>query len=430
MRYIITQPRAISELGQRPNQEDALWPRKGKATNADRLFLVCDGMGGHESGEMASGLVSKTMGEFINQALSSEQPFSDDLLLSALAAAYEVLDANDTESSTDKAMGTTLTLLYLGSNGVTVAHIGDSRIYQIRPSQQKILYHSRDHSLVYDLFLAGEITEEQMASHPQKNIITRSIMSHQEQRCEPEIHHLTNVLPGDYFYLCTDGMLEQMSDSQLLDILSDAEETDEMKALLLQKYTAGNRDNHSAYLIHVKEVVQEMTDVSTEADDSTVVDTAINPASNTVAPAVSRATTARLRMQRNRRSLLSGWMAWLAGLLFILLCTAAYCLLKPNRAEVKPRVEADFSDPAPKKPAKTARPTTKKKSNPQRQKKVKTENEAVSTEAQTPKPLFTDEKPDVAEKPADKEVIDKIKKSAPKKRENATKAPDLKTQSL
>lgn len=428
MRYVITQPRAISELGQRPNQEDALWPRKGKATNGDRLFMVCDGMGGHESGEMASGIVSQALADFINHALSSEQAFCDNLLLSALAAAYEALDANDTGTSTDKPMGTTLTLLYLGSNGVTVAHIGDSRIYQVRPSQQKILYHSRDHSLVYDLYLAGEITEEQMASHPQKNIITRSIMSHQAQRCEPDIQHLTDVLPGDYFYLCTDGMLEQMSDSQLVDILSDAEETDEMKALLLQKYTANNRDNHSAYLIHVKEVVQEMTDVLVADDASMAMDVGISQASSDVAMAEGNATTVRPQVQSKRHSLLSGWMAWLAGLLFILLCTAAYCLLKPNRPEVKPRVEADFSDPTPKKAQKKAHPTTKKKSAPQRQKKVKTDNEAVPTDAQTPKPLFMDEKPEAATPQIDKEVIDKIKESTPKKKENTNKEPSIKTQ--
>ena len=77
-------------------------------------------------------------------------------------------------------MGTTLTLLYFACNGVTAAHIGDSRIYHIRPNVG-LLYQSRDHSLVYDLFQAGEISYEEMATFPQKNVITRAMSPGEEK---------------------------------------------------------------------------------------------------------------------------------------------------------------------------------------------------------------------------------------------------------
>ena len=94
------------------------------------------------------------------------------MLYAALDAAYQKLDRADDMAS--KKMGTTLCLILFHRGGLTAMHIGDSRIYPLRPSARKLIYQSKDHSLVYDLYQAGEITYEEIATSPQKNIITRA----------------------------------------------------------------------------------------------------------------------------------------------------------------------------------------------------------------------------------------------------------------
>lgn len=271
MKIEIYQPQAIWELGQRDNQEDSIFPMFGKATDDDRLFILCDGMGGHEHGEVASQTVCKAMSDTILS--QSKQSFTDDDLLDALQTAYRQLDCLD--NSHLRKMGTTLCLLYFHQGGLTAAHIGDSRIYHIRPKENRILYQSRDHSLVYDLYQAGEISYEEMRTSPQKNIITRAIQPGEESRVRPAIVHIADIQPGDYFYICSDGMLEQMDNDELCRLLS-ADGSDEKKRMQLIAATSDNKDNHSAYLIHIKEVMREAGDNMLLDDEQTSKDNAVN----------------------------------------------------------------------------------------------------------------------------------------------------------
>lgn len=274
MRINIYQPLAIHELGKRANQEDSICPIEGKATENDRLFLLCDGMGGHEHGEVASQSICKSLSSFLVQHAVASEGLEDKLLSDALAYAYEELDklaiAGDTRQ-----MGTTLTLLYFHSNGCTAAHIGDSRIYHLRPSSHTILYKSRDHSLVYDLYQAGELTYEEMKTFPQKNVITRAMIAGDRSHPKPDVIHISDIQPGDYFYICSDGMLEQMEDEELLDVFS-AKVRDEEKRQMLISETSDNKDNHSAYIVHIKEVNHEEADVSLVNEEPTVKCNALN----------------------------------------------------------------------------------------------------------------------------------------------------------
>ena len=251
MKIDIFTPLAIHELGQRPNQEDSIWPAKGEATRDDRLFLVCDGMGGHERGEVASQMVCQALGRWFRRNTSPDTPFSDDMLRSALEYAYTELDTVD--SNSPRKPGTTLTLLYLHRGGITAAHMGDSRIYHISPSSGSIKYISRDHSVAFELFQSGEISYEEMLAYPQKNVITRVMMPGEDSRNRPDIVHITDVVAGDYFLLCSDGLLEQMSDKELLDIFCSGGTDEEIRRYLIES-TARNHDNHSAYIIHVRQV--------------------------------------------------------------------------------------------------------------------------------------------------------------------------------
>ena len=271
MKITIHQPLYIFEIGQRANQEDSLYPVGEKATSEDRLFVLCDGMGGHEHGEVASQTVCKALGNWFSDNMAPSQPLTDNQLLAALEYAYNALDTKDNGGI--KKMGTTLTLLYIHRCGVTCAHIGDSRIYHIRPQSSSpsgrlggaILYQSRDHSLVFDLFQSGEISHEEMATFPQKNIITRAMQPGEENR----------VQPGDYFYMCSDGMLEQMTNEELVALLS-SDISDEEKRSQLIKATANNKDNHSAWLIHVKDVIKEDGDDKLVNEEPTSRCNAIN----------------------------------------------------------------------------------------------------------------------------------------------------------
>lgn len=267
MRINIYQPLAIHELGKRANQEDSIYPIMGKATENDRLFLLCDGMGGHEHGEVASQSICKSLSAFLLQHAVASEGLEDKLLSDALAYAYEELDKLAIVGDT-RQMGTTLTLLYFHSNGCTAAHIGDSRIYHFRPSSHTILYKSRDHSLVYDLYQAGELTYEEMKTFPQKNVITRAMIAGDKNHPRPDVIHISDIQPGDYFYICSDGMLEQMEDEELLDIFAANVCDEEMRQMLISE-TSDNKDNHSAYIVHIKEVSHDEADVSLVNEEPT-----------------------------------------------------------------------------------------------------------------------------------------------------------------
>lgn len=253
----------IWEYGQRkdsngnPHQEDSLYPLPDRMTDKDRLFILCDGMGGHDAGEVASSVVCEAM----SRSILDRQPdaggfFSDEILLKAIADAYDALNEKDTGAA--KKMGTTMAMLKFHDRGCTIAHIGDSRVYHIRPGKDaastRILFQTRDHSLVNDLVSIGELTEEEARHSGQKNVITRAMQPNVERRAKADIYHTDDICRGDYFYLCTDGMLENMGSSQICYNFSDTAGCDEEKVRRLILATQENHDNHSAIIVHVEDV--------------------------------------------------------------------------------------------------------------------------------------------------------------------------------
>lgn len=272
MKNSLYPPLSIHEIGQRTNQEDAI------AQWDNRLFVLCDGMGGHEKGEVASQTVCQSLVKWFENNIK-DNSFSDDLFLAALEQAYSELDTFDNVSL--RKMGTTLTLLYIHSEGITAAHMGDSRIYHIRPNVG-VLYQSRDHSLVFDLFQSGEISYDEMQNFAQKNIVTRAMTPNEDNRMRPDIIHITDIQPGDYFYMCSDGMLEQMNNNELAALLS-SDVSDEEKRQRLIAATANNQDNHSAWLIHVKDIIREEGDEQLINEEPTARCNAINIISKVIA---------------------------------------------------------------------------------------------------------------------------------------------------
>ena len=252
----------IWELGGREKQEDSLFPPYGQVNDNDRLFIVCDGMGGHSAGEVASKTVCDSMSEYIlNNVPDPEGEFTDDDFNVALEKAYDALDAADNDAP--KKMGTTLTFLKLHSQGATIAHIGDSRVYHIRPGKDResteILFQTRDHSLVNDLIKIGEITPEEAKTSRQKNIITRAMQPNLEYRSRADLYHTADIKPGDYFLLCSDGILENMEDDNIRFLFSENSGDDENKVNMIVELTEENRDNHTAIIVHVMDVIDPIS---------------------------------------------------------------------------------------------------------------------------------------------------------------------------
>ncbi len=261
----------IYEFGKRkdadgnPHQEDSMYPPFGKSTANDRLFIVCDGMGGHDSGEVASATVCEAMSNTVLRLCpDAEGEFSEEIFNHALNDAFDALDSHDTHAQ--KKMGTTMTFLKLYNKGYFIAHMGDSRVYHLRPGEDKestqILHVTRDHSLVNDLVAIGEITPEEAMTHRQRNVITRAMQPNMECRPRADTHFGTDVRAGDYFYLCTDGMLEEMSDDNIRFLFSAKGGTIEEKREKLIALTKDNKDNHTAILVHIIAVDEETVELS------------------------------------------------------------------------------------------------------------------------------------------------------------------------
>lgn len=418
MKIEIYQPQAIWELGQRDNQEDSIFPAFGEATDDDRLFILCDGMGGHEHGEVASQTVCKAMSDTILS--QSKQSFTDDDLLYALQAAYRQLDCLD--NSHLKKMGTTLCLLYFHKGGLTAAHIGDSRIYHIRPKENRILYQSRDHSLVYDLYQAGEISYEEMRTSPQKNIITRAIQPGEESRVRPAIVHIADIQPGDYFYICSDGMLEQMDNDELCRLLS-ADGSDEKKRMQLIAATSDNKDNHSACLIHIKEVMREAGDNMLLDDEQTSKDNAVNIRPQSQSDDVSIVSRPTPKPQAEvRKSPKKGYTLYvLLAVCIILVGGLGYKMLRTQKTIQRENrnsvIKTDgYSTPRPQKPISNPTPKpseqVENKRTPRKEAVASKQNNAKVDSIKNQQKLPAQKKKTDPQKTKEEDAIKKLKESS------------------
>lgn len=337
----IKQPYSIYELGHRSNQEDFLYPSVGSATADSRLFILCDGMGGHEHGEVASKTIALALAEFLNQHADYSTVIDDNTLYSALQYAYSKIDVLD--DGADRKMGTTLCLLLFHRGGATVMHVGDSRIYHIQTSSNRILYQSRDHSLVYDLYQSGEITADEMRTSPQKNILTRAIQPGVDNRVNPSVVHITNICSGDYFFICSDGMMERMDNQKLLNILC-RNSTDRSKNDCLIGLTKDNQDNHSSWLIHINNVESESNDKSLVDDESSSSDNAISiktkPKDNSDDVEIVRDSRTKM-VQPLKENRLSKFSKVIIAVLLLVIAFLIIILLKPKGTSTEMKIKSN-----------------------------------------------------------------------------------------
>ncbi|MBC8032933.1 MAG: serine/threonine-protein phosphatase [Chitinophagaceae bacterium] len=235
----------LHEIGSKKTQEDYIWPVAGAATAEDKIFIVCDGVGGSENGEIASRIIA----EYVGTALlkNKEQEISVPLINRFLQEGINQLAEYAEKHTMSTDMATTFSLLALYDNKAFIAWCGDTRVYHIRDGE--VLYKTADHSLVGTLVKSGELTEEEALLHPQKNVILRAVKL-EEAPAEAEGHIVKDLKDGDYFMLCTDGLLENITDKDLRFLLTHNENgTIDLVKSFQQFCYNKTKDNYSMYLL-------------------------------------------------------------------------------------------------------------------------------------------------------------------------------------
>ena len=202
------------------------------------LFLIADGMGGHQHGEVASALVRDTMVELVSSGLG---------LIEAVNGAAEKLLAHTRPSSDILPMGTTIAALRIVSGSYEVAWVGDSRVYLWQQTLRQV---SHDHSLVQALVKAGQLDPAQAARHPQRNVLTQALGVTATQRLHIGMARGT-LEPGMAFLLCSDGLTEDVDDASIAKTVARSDLTAQECAdhLLLSALDAGGDDNVTVILV-------------------------------------------------------------------------------------------------------------------------------------------------------------------------------------
>lgn len=332
MKITIRKPLGYSQIGRKDRQEDAVWPLFEEVSSDNQCIVLCDGVGGSAHGEIASQTVSKVIGEYMTVIAKTKDYVTEDDMQAAVNLAYDELEKIDTSPIEDGtiSMATTLTCVCLHSDGVMAAHMGDSRIYLVRPGVG-LLYQSSDHSLVNALLQAGELTPEEAKTFPRKNVITKAIQPHSKKRFKAETHQLTDVQSGDYLFLCCDGALEQLSNERLVEILSMSFSDAEKIKLLEAESTDRTKDNYTAYLIPIDEV-KGVSSIAIDDDLSADVietDVLAGKKNDTTPPA----TNAMPWWTKKRIAAIIGILVFLVIILFSMI------VLKENNDNAKADVE-------------------------------------------------------------------------------------------
>jgi serine/threonine protein phosphatase PrpC len=203
------------------------------------IYAVADGMGGHNAGEVASELAIKIIIEYIkqNHQDSDLKKVLSEGIKSANKKIYDMSIVNDSL----KGMGTTITSCFKKGKKMVVANVGDSSCYVI-DSERKLLKITRDHSLVQQLLDNGTITEEKARNHPNKNIITRALGTNELVEADLFDVDLTNIIKC---ILCTDGLTNDVTYSEMYDIIMENDNISSCKMLVDLSKSKGGRDNIS-----------------------------------------------------------------------------------------------------------------------------------------------------------------------------------------
>jgi len=252
------------------------------------IFVVADGMGGAQAGEVAS----KAAAEAFDVDLPEGPPerVLRDTILAANRRIHDLARADPSRAG----MGTTLTaaIVDAAAEEVAIGHVGDSRAYRLRAGKLEQL--TRDHSLVEEMRRKGQITDAQAEDHPQRSIITRALGP--EPDVEPDLQTVP-ATPGDVFLICSDGLTTMLGEEQIAGLLSGATSLDAaVRALVDEANRAGGRDNITALAFRVEDAAAPRQ----SHEDATLIGAAAQEAGLTATEVRRRAAAAAAQERRER----------------------------------------------------------------------------------------------------------------------------------
>ncbi len=237
-----------SDIGRcRKNNEDAYYISAGDDP-AENLYLVADGMGGCNAGEVASSsAIEAFLEHFWKEMKHSASEEVLDLLTGAMAAANQTVYKKSNSDRAFAEMGTTIVAAAIREDKLYVAYVGDSRAYLFR--KKEMLPLTTDHSYVMELVKLGTITKEEAAEHPKRNIITRAVGIKECVEADTMIYPLKK---GDILLLCTDGLSGMLRDEEIGKVLGRRISLDKKASQLIQEANKkGGYDNISLILVEI-----------------------------------------------------------------------------------------------------------------------------------------------------------------------------------
>jgi protein phosphatase len=236
------------------DHDDSLLAKKGY------LYVLADGMGGHQKGEVASAVTIETVNsEYYATVTALEQDNPVDDIIDALRSAIDT--ANDQVLDATEGGGTTVVAAVFHGNSLVAMNVGDSRAYILRDNELRLL--TKDHSLVQRLVEMGKISEEEALSHPRRNVLYQAL----GQGSEIEIHIVSEQLQvNDIVILCSDGLWGEVPEPDIKTVLNDAPSPMAAAKQLIERANAsGGPDNITAIVIQVSDESSLKSVDSTEA---------------------------------------------------------------------------------------------------------------------------------------------------------------------
>ena len=232
----------VTDVGVKRNMnQDFVYASDQPVGNLSNLFIVADGMGGHNAGDLASRYTVETMVDYIEGA-KEVRPIP--LLEAAVEAANQKVMEKAMADKSLEGMGTTVVAATVQDDCLYVANVGDSRLYVLDGSIQQI---TRDHSLVEEMVRAGQLGREEARNHPEKNIITRAVGVRNKVRID---FFDVGLYPGDKFLLCTDGLTNMVEDEEILEMVSRESSLEAaVHKLVAMANRNGGKDNISVVLV-------------------------------------------------------------------------------------------------------------------------------------------------------------------------------------
>lgn len=230
----------MTDVGKkRTNNQDAVY-----VSSEQQLFIVADGMGGHQAGEVASQSTIDAISEYIENGAAIPV---NQLIEESVDSANKTVYLKSLEDESYRGMGTTCSMVIIRDDQIHTGHVGDSRIYFIDDEIKQI---TTDHTLVEDLVAVGEITREEARNHPKRHVITRAVGTDPSVKLDYSKFELTETKK---ILICSDGLSEMVNDIELYEMINTHNIDEAVKMLIQLANDRGGSDNISIILIELDE---------------------------------------------------------------------------------------------------------------------------------------------------------------------------------